>query len=574
MERTVTSISGTAAFGRSAVSRVMLRLALAAAILVAVAARADGAQAIIEGVPDYCQEHFEGSNDCAPVACANVLGYWDSHGRPDMIDGSSDFATNAAGVTALVDRLKLRMFWTPAGTEIDLISRGITNTAADRGYFFESRNQYRASWADFTGEIDAHRPLVFTISHSKFGGYHSTAGIGYDDTDGTRRVILHDVWLPTGHLHLNFDECLGPVIATAVPKVYVDDDAPHDPAPGDPEISDPREDGSEDHPYDSIQKGLENGGDGVIIVVRSGLYRGRGNRDLDFMGKASVLCGEGGPTSCIIRCDGSEDEPHRAFCFNGQPAGIVQNFTITGGYADEGGAVYSRGSAPVFRNCIFSGNRALRGGAFYGDSSRAELINCTLADNSAGHSGGAVYSTGSGPTIADCIAWGNSPDQLYGEIGPVSYSVVQGGWDGVGNVDGDPLFAAPPADYHVMSVFGRWQPESGAWLYDAATGAGVDAGDPAAACPLEPDPGNGQGRVNAGAYGNTPEASRNAHWWSVPGDVNDDCVVNVLDLIFVRNHLTWQNSGGGMWKADVNGDGCVSILDLIFVRNRMGTACK
>ena len=60
----------------------------------------------------------------------------------------------------------------------------------------------------------------------------------------------------------------------------------------------------------------------------------------------------------------------------------------------------------------------------------------------------------------------------------------------------------------------------------------------------------------------------------MPGDVNGDCVVNVLDLIFVRNHLTWRNSGGGMWKADVNGDGCVSILDLIFVRNRMGTACK
>ena len=38
---------------------------------------------------------------------------------------------------------------------------------------------------------------------------------------------------------------------------YVDDDGVNDPGPGDPTISDPDEDGSIDHPFDSIQEGID-----------------------------------------------------------------------------------------------------------------------------------------------------------------------------------------------------------------------------------------------------------------------------------------------------------------------------
>ena len=57
------------------------------------------------------------------------------------------------------------------------------------------------------------------------------------------------------------------------------------------------------------------------------------------------------------------------------------------------------------------------------------------------------------------------------------------------------------------------------------------------------------------------------------GDVNGDCKVNVLDLIFVRNHLSatpdLDNS-----RADVNKDGRINVLDLIKVRNELGSKCN
>ena len=37
---------------------------------------------------------------------------------------------------------------------------------------------------------------------------------------------------------------------------YVDDDSPADPLPGDPSQSDPLEDGSEEHPFDTIQEAI------------------------------------------------------------------------------------------------------------------------------------------------------------------------------------------------------------------------------------------------------------------------------------------------------------------------------
>ena len=51
--------------------------------------------------------------------------------------------------------------------------------------------------------------------------------------------------------------------------------------------------------------------------------------------------------------------------------------------------------------------------------------------------------------------------------------------------------------------------------------------------------------------------------WTVAGDANGDCAVNVLDLIFIRNRL----------NQDVNRDAKIDVLDLIFVRNRLNTQC-
>ena len=59
---------------------------------------------------------------------------------------------------------------------------------------------------------------------------------------------------------------------------------------------------------------------------------------------------------------------------------------------------------------------------------------------------------------------------------------------------------------------------------------------------------------------------------TLPGDTNGDCMVNILDLVAVRD-LLGHDASGDARKADVNNDGRIDIRDLIFVRNRLFTVC-
>ncbi len=71
----------------------------------------------------------------------------------------------------------------------------------------------------------------------------------------------------------------------------------------------------------------------------------------------------------------------------------------------------------------------------------------------------------------------------------------------------DPLLAQPGlGDVHLMSEAGRFNPATTSFVLDAATSWAIDAGEPAADASEETAP-NG-GRVNAGRYGGTVEASR------------------------------------------------------------------
>lgn len=105
----------------------------------------------------------------------------------------------------------------------------------------------------------------------------------------------------------------------------------------------------------------------------------------------------------------------------------------------------------------------------------------------------------------------------------------------VGNVAGDPLFVDESGgDYHLQSPYGYWKTETnangyvtgGAWVTNAAAGMspGVDFGyeNEWASWTNEPSP-NG-GRVNAGAYGGTAEASKghpDGQKWLYAASFND-----------------------------------------------------
>ena len=72
----------------------------------------------------------------------------------------------------------------------------------------------------------------------------------------------------------------------------------------------------------------------------------------------------------------------------------------------------------------------------------AALTNCTFFGNEGAWGGGGIGNEDNSPVLTNCILWGDSPDELYNyNADPsVTYSCIQGGYPGTGNILDDPLF--------------------------------------------------------------------------------------------------------------------------------------
>jgi len=201
---------------------------------------------------------------------------------------------------------------------------------------------------------------------------------------------------------------------------YVDDDAKGDPWPGNPAISDPNENGSWEHPFDSIQEAIYAAATGAVITVLDGNYTGPGNRGLSFEGKAITLRSQNGPQNCIIDCE----YVARGFRFSyGEgPDSVLEGFTISNGnaYADEGlygGGIYcDMDSRPTIKGCIVKNNQAEMGGGIYLDFGSAILEDCVIVQNRAVQGGG-LMCWKSSPTLINCTIGNNSPDGLHAGYG-------------------------------------------------------------------------------------------------------------------------------------------------------------
>jgi thermitase len=194
-----------------------------------------------------------------------------------------------------------------------------------------------------------------------------------------------------------------------VSTIFVDDDAPNDPGPSDPNISDPIEDGSSEHPFDSIQEAVNNAIPRDTVVIRAGTYAGKDNYDINFLGKAITIRGEDGPVYCIIDCG----HLGRGFLFDSLegPDSVLEGLTITDGYSNyAGGGIYcGSDSNPTIVSCILRDNTAVEdGGGMYNNMSHPNLINCTFIGNSAESGGGINNRFRCSPTLIDCTFIGNS----------------------------------------------------------------------------------------------------------------------------------------------------------------------
>jgi len=127
---------------------------------------------------------------------------------------------------------------------------------------------------------------------------------------------------------------------------------------------------------------------------------------------------------------------------NRESSPMVTGCTFVHNSAAWGGGMHNFDSSPTVTSCTFTGDPAAFGGGMYNDSSSPTVTSCTFVYNSAEVGGGGMYSVDAGPIVTNCILWGDTPDELYnaGSSPNVSYSDVQGGFAGTGNIDADPCF--------------------------------------------------------------------------------------------------------------------------------------
>jgi len=157
----------------------------------------------------------------------------------------------------------------------------------------------------------------------------------------------------------------------------------------------------------------------------------------------------------------------------------ITDCTFTANMAEFGGGIVNTGNKATVRNCTFNGNWAIHGGGgmqnggvvinclFVGNWTRfaggggmengggfPQVINCTFIENvGSGGSGGAMVNRSSNLTVTNCIFRDNALPQIDNSSSSptITYSNVQGGYEGEGNMDVDPLFALGPAGCFYLS---------------------------------------------------------------------------------------------------------------------------
>jgi len=131
---------------------------------------------------------------------------------------------------------------------------------------------------------------------------------------------------------------------------------------------------------------------------------------------------------------------------------VIKNCMITRnetGDSDGGGILLQDDlDAVISRTFVVNNQASGYIGGIDVDGTSATISNVTVSGNTSGNGGGIGISDNANVDITNSIVWGNTSTEVWLESGSVdvTYSNIQGGYDGVGNINADPLFVnASPA---------------------------------------------------------------------------------------------------------------------------------
>lgn len=155
----------------------------------------------------------------------------------------------------------------------------------------------------------------------------------------------------------------------------------------------------------SIQDAIDATRDGDTVELADGRFPGAGNRDIDLLGKAiTVRSLSMAANACTIDCEGSLENPHRAFHFQGgeDNATRIEDISIINGVATGhgGGIICEDQSSPTLTNLVISSCTSVHkgGGLYVTGASKPLITSCRFISNTAA-GGGAISAAGASPII-------------------------------------------------------------------------------------------------------------------------------------------------------------------------------
>jgi hypothetical protein len=222
-------------------------------------------------------------------------------------------------------------------------------------------------------------------------------------------------------------------------------------------------------------------------------------------------------------------------------------------------------------NSLFTGNRAatdedaVAGGALF-LAGEAAVINCTFSRNTA-DAGGGAQCDGAGASFANCVLRANGPQAIAGNA-TVTFSNIEDGWKGDGNIDAPPHFRRDPDP----GGDGKWgtddddqgdlHPRAASPGIDAASNGAVPAGvtqDIDRLPRFADDP-----KTEDTGAGEPPIVDMGAYEYRGPacaGDVDGDGAVDLRDLLTVI--AGWGACAGCAPDLDDSGEVGQSDLDAV-----------
>ena len=160
-----------------------------------------------------------------------------------------------------------------------------------------------------------------------------------------------------------------------------------------------------------------------------------------------IHCGDATITGNIISENHSDGQGGGIHCVDATITNCIITDNTSASY--QGGGIYCASGA-IIKNCLVAGNIAYSystscgGGGIFGGS---QIINCTIVDNlDMATSCGGVVTDG---TIINSIIRGNTSAQITGSP-TVSFSNIEGGYSGTGNIDVNPLFVTGPEGVYYL----------------------------------------------------------------------------------------------------------------------------